>query len=82
MDIIYQRILALLFSGFPGTGAGAHNLIDVEEGGAGGDGQTSQSKTQILLEEEYNIEQLQEREKAIRQLEVKNVNFAVTGKIS
>ncbi len=28
-----------------------------------------QSKTQMLLEEEYNIEQLQERERSIRQLE-------------
>ena len=29
-----------------------------------------QSKMQILLDEEYDIQQLQEREKSIRQLEV------------
>lgn len=38
-------------------------LVDIEEGRAG------ESKTQMMLEEEYNIEMLQEREKGIRQLE-------------
>ena len=38
--------------------------IDVEEGSAG-----SQGKTQLLLQEEQNIEDLRERERAIRQLE-------------
>lgn len=40
------------------------HLIDVE-GGTG----PSQSKTQLLMEEEQNIEELQERERSIRQLE-------------
>ena len=63
----------LMFSGIPGAGGHQANLIDDEEGGAGGEGEPqSQSRTQMLLEEEYNIEQLQEREKAIRQLEVNN----------
>ena len=39
-----------------------NNLIDIE----GGQGQ---SKTQLMLEEEQNLEQLQERERAVRQLE-------------
>ena len=67
------------FFSFPlalaGPGGASGNLIDVEEGsgGAGGAGQLApgQSKTQMLLEEEYNIEQLQERERSIRQLEVR-----------
>ena len=36
--------------------------IDVEEG-------SGRSKTQLLLDEEQNIEELQERERAIQQLE-------------
>jgi len=40
---------------------GDDNLIDIEGGG--------QSKTQLMLEEEHNLEQLQERERAVRQLE-------------
>ena len=39
------------------------NLIDIEGSG------NSQMKTQMMLEEEQNLEQLQEREKAVRQLE-------------
>lgn len=38
-------------------------LVDIEEGRGG------ESKTQMMLEEEYNVEMLQEREKGIRQLE-------------
>jgi len=41
---------------------GSDTLIDIEEG-------RGEYKTQAMLEEEYNVEQLQEREKAIRQLE-------------
>jgi len=41
---------------------GEDNLIDIE----GGQGQ---SKTQLMLEEEQNLDQLQERERAVRQLE-------------
>ena len=39
-------------------------MIDIEGGGAQG-----QSKTQMMMEEEQNLEQLQERERAVRQLE-------------
>lgn len=46
--------------GMPSTES---NLIDIE--GAG----NSQMKTQMMLEEEQNLEQLQERERAVRQLE-------------
>jgi len=31
-----------------------------------------QVNTQILIEDDYNIQQLQDRERSIRQLEVKN----------
>ena len=44
-------------------GSTESNLIDIE--GAG----NSQMKTQMMLEEEQNLEQLQERERAVRQLE-------------
>jgi len=43
---------------------GEDNLIDIEEGAERG-----QSKTQMMMEEEQNLEQLQERERAVRQLE-------------
>jgi len=46
-----------------GLGSTESNLIDIE--GAG----NSQMKTQMMLEEEQNLEQLQERERAVRQLE-------------
>jgi hypothetical protein len=45
-------------------------MDEQQSGGAGGGGMTAQSKTQMLLDEEYNIEQLQDREKSVRQLEV------------
>ena len=44
-------------------GSTESNLIDIE--GAG----NTQMKTQMMLEEEQNLEQLQERERAVRQLE-------------
>ena len=67
----FKTSLNLFFVGVPGAGGQASHLIDVEEGGAGGDGALqSQRRTQMLLEEEQSIEQLQERERAIRQLEV------------
>merc|ERR1711893_253338 len=45
--------------------------MGMEEGAGAGSGatMTGQSKTQMLLEEEENIQQLQERERAMRQLE-------------
>ncbi|XP_023325653.1 syntaxin-12 [Eurytemora carolleeae] len=45
-----------------GFGVQDQNLIDIE-GGA------SQTRTQVMLEEEQNVEMLQERERAVRQLE-------------
>merc|ERR1711962_1049366 len=44
----------------PGEGGGGANLIDIEEG---------QNKTQLMLEEEQNLEYLQERERSVAQLE-------------
>ena len=42
------------------------NLIDIE-GGSGAAGQAQ--RTQLMLEEEQNLQQLQDRERAVRQLE-------------
>ena len=42
---------------------GDDNLIDIEGGERG------QSKTQMMMEEEQNLEQLHERERAVQQLE-------------
>jgi syntaxin 7 len=47
----------------PGFGAPDQNLIDIEGGAA------AQTRTQVMLEEEQNVEMLQERERAVRQLE-------------
>ena len=54
------------------SGATTQSLVDTEETAAGGSGfgQGSVSRTQMLLQEEDNMAQLQEREKSIRQLEV------------
>ena len=74
----FKTSLNLFFVGVPGAGGQASHLIDVEEGGAGGDGALqSQRRTQMLLEEEQSIEQLQERERAIRQLEVGNTRVSL-----
>jgi syntaxin 12/13 len=43
----------------PGEG-GASNLIDIEGG---------QARTQLVLEEEQELEQMQQRERAVTQLE-------------
>jgi len=53
------------------SGATTQSLVDTEETAAGGSGfgQGSVSRTQMLLQEEDNMAQLQEREKSIRQLE-------------
>jgi len=54
-----------------GPGASG-NLIDMDDDNAGSGGggvAVGQSKTQMLLEEEQNMAELQEREKSIRQLE-------------
>ena len=54
------------------SGTTTQSLMDTEETPPGGSGfgQGSVSRTQMLLEEEDNMAQLQEREKSIRQLEV------------
>jgi len=44
-------------------GSEDNTLVDIEGGAGGG------SKTQMLMEEEQNLQQLQERERAVRQLE-------------
>jgi len=49
------------------------NLINIDDDGASGGGQsggmTGQSKTQMLLEEEQNLKELQDRERSVHQLE-------------
>lgn len=49
------------------AGPGGRNLIDMEEGQQSQEEQ--QRKQQMLIQEEYDLEQLQERERSIRQLE-------------
>ena len=46
------------------------NLIDMDDDRSNAGINQQQSKTQILIEDDYNIQQLQERERSIRQLEV------------
>ena len=52
-------------------GPGQKNLIDIEEGQQSNQ-EDVQRKQQMLMQEEYDIEQLQERQRAINQLEVFN----------
>jgi len=57
-----------------GPGKQSANLINIDDDGAGAAGgggatMTGQSKTQMLLEEEQNLQELQDREKSIHQLE-------------
>jgi len=55
-----------------GPGGKSGNLINIDDdtsGGASGGQMSGQSKTQMLLEEEANLQELQEREKSIHQLE-------------
>ena len=47
------------------------NLIDMDDGSS--TNQQQRMNTQILIEEDDTIQQLQERERSIRQLEVTNV---------
>ena len=54
----------LCFANFQLLPPGESNLIDIE----GGEGR-SQSQTLAMLEEEQNIQQLEQRENAVRQLE-------------
>jgi syntaxin 7 len=61
-------------AGFPSIGGpnqGKTNLLDLEEGQAGGQHtEEQQRKQQMLMQEEIDVEQLHERERSIRQLEV------------
>jgi len=50
------------------AGPGGKNLIDMEEG-QGQSQEEQQKRQQMLMQEEYDMEQLQERERSIRQLE-------------
>ena len=65
------------------AGVATHSLVDMEEASAGGGrGSLGQgqpvSRTQMLLEEEDNMAQLQERERSIRQLEVSGRGGSLT----
>jgi len=56
----------------PGGKSGGGNLINIDDdstGASSGGQMTGQSKTQMLLEEEANLQELQDREKSIHQLE-------------
>ena len=46
------------------------NLIDMDESGGADSRAEQQRRQQMLMQEEYDMEQLQERERSIRQLEV------------
>jgi len=68
-DVI-KRARGAQAGGLAGPNQG-RNLIDIEEG-QGGQGQSQeeqQRRQQMLIQEEYDMEQLQERERSIRQLE-------------
>ena len=58
-------------------GPGQKNLIDIEEGQQSNQ-EDVQRKQQMLMQEEYDIEQLQERQRAINQLEVFTLQFRIT----
>jgi len=53
----------------PGKSGNLINMDDDSAGAAGGATMTGQSKTQMLLEEEQSLQELQDREKSIHQLE-------------
>ena len=46
------------------------NLIDMDDASPNTAANQQQSRTQILIDEEYDIQQLHDRERSIRQLEV------------
>ena len=65
-----KTILSGMLSGPNKSG----NLINIDDEGASGGGAQSgqmagQSKTQMLLQEEQNLQELQERERSVHQLE-------------
>ena len=49
------------------------NLIDMDDTPSNSGANQQQVNTQILIEDDYNIQQLQERERSIRQLEVNRI---------
>ena len=49
------------------------NLIDMDDTPSNSGANQQQVNTQILIEDDYNIQQLQERENSIRQLEVNGI---------
>ena len=55
-------------------GPGQRNLIDIEEGSPQ---EEVQRKQQMLMQEEYDMEQLQERQRQINQLEVNKISDGV-----
>jgi septal ring factor EnvC (AmiA/AmiB activator) len=61
--------LLIIRLSFVGVSAGKSKLLDMEEGVSSSSLAPGQSKTQMLLQEEYDLDQLRERERAVRQLE-------------
>ena len=59
-------------------GPGQRNLIDIEEGSPQED---VQRKQQMLMQEEYDMEQLQERQRQINQLEVNKISDGVSRQV-
>ena len=49
------------------------NLIDMDDTPSNSGANQQQVNTQIQIEDDYNIQQLQERERSIRQLEVNGI---------
>ena len=70
-EILKKAKAASGMGGLQGPG-GQKNLIDIEEG-QGQSQEEVQRKQQMLMQEEIDIEQLQERQRAINQLEVNTV---------
>merc|ERR1712141_577334 len=65
-EVLKKAKAAAGVGGLPGPGQ--KNLIDIEEGQQSNQ-EDVQRKQQMLMQEEYDIEQLQERQRAINQLE-------------
>ena len=59
-------------------GPGQKNLIDIEEGSPQ---EEVQRKQQMLMQEEYDMEQLQERQRQINQLEVNKISNGVSRQV-
>ena len=71
-----QNVTGLLAG--PGGKSGGGNLINIDDdstGASSGGQMTGQSKTQMLLEEEANLQELQDREKSIHQVRLLSSTF-------